>query len=76
MMMTIALRFIPTLLDETDKIIAQLARGADLDSEPHKRFKAFIPVLVPLRHRVSEGRRLGHMQWRPDVTAGALGAAG
>ncbi len=50
MMMTIALRFIPTLLDETDRIIkAQLARGADLDSGSLiKRFKAFIPVLVPL----------------------------
>ncbi|HHZ04787.1 CbiQ family ECF transporter T component [Acetomicrobium hydrogeniformans] len=50
MMMTIALRFIPTLLDETDRIMkAQLARGADLDSGGIiKRFKALIPVLVPL----------------------------
>jgi energy-coupling factor transport system permease protein len=50
MMMTIALRFIPTLLDETDRIMkAQLARGADLDQGSIlKRLKAFIPVLVPL----------------------------
>lgn len=50
MMMTIALRFIPTLLDETDRIMkAQLSRGADLDSGGlFKRLKAFIPILVPL----------------------------
>ncbi len=50
MMMTIALRFIPTLLEETDKIIrAQKARGADFESgNVIKRTKALIPVLVPL----------------------------
>lgn len=50
MMMTIALRFIPTLLDETDRIMkAQLARGADLDRGGLlRRIKAFIPILVPL----------------------------
>ena len=50
MMMTIALRFIPTLLNETDRVLkAQLARGADLDrGSIVKRMKAFIPVLVPL----------------------------
>ncbi len=50
MMMTIALRFIPTLLGETDRILkAQLARGADLDrGSLIKRMKMFIPVLVPL----------------------------
>ncbi len=50
MMMTIALRFIPTLLDETDRILkAQLARGADLDRGGiWRRLKAFVPVLVPL----------------------------
>ena len=50
MMMSIALRFIPTLLEETDKIIkAQEARGADLESGNliHK-VKALIPILVPL----------------------------
>ncbi|MDP4119757.1 MAG: energy-coupling factor transporter transmembrane component T [Bacillota bacterium] len=50
MMMTIALRFIPTLLEETDKIMsAQKARGADMESgNIVQRIKAMIPVLVPL----------------------------
>jgi energy-coupling factor transport system permease protein len=50
MMMTIALRFIPTLLDETDKIMkAQAARGADFDTgNIIERAKSFVPVLVPL----------------------------
>ena len=50
MMMTIALRFIPTMLEETEKIMnAQKARGADLSSgNPFKRIKALIPVLIPL----------------------------
>lgn len=50
MMMTIALRFIPTLADETDKIIkAQKARGADFESGGLiKRAKSLIPILVPL----------------------------
>lgn len=50
MMMTIALRFIPTLIEETEKIMnAQKARGADLDSgNLMQRVKALIPVLIPL----------------------------
>ncbi len=50
MMMTIALRFIPTLLEETDKIMkAQMARGADFESgNIFNRAKALIPLLVPL----------------------------
>ncbi len=50
MMMTIALRFVPTLLEETDKIMnAQKARGANMDSGGLiKRVKAMMPVLVPL----------------------------
>jgi len=50
MMMTIALRFIPTLLEETDKIMkAQMARGADFESgNIMSRAKALIPLLVPL----------------------------
>ena len=50
MMMSIALRFIPTLLDETDKIIkAQTSRGADFGSGgPIKRIKAMLPILIPL----------------------------
>lgn len=50
MMMTIALRFIPTLIEETDKIMsAQKARGSDFSSGSIvKRAKALVPVLVPL----------------------------
>ena len=50
MMMTIAMRFIPTLIDETDKITAaQKSRGADLSSGGLiKRAKALIPILIPL----------------------------
>jgi energy-coupling factor transport system permease protein len=50
MMMTIALRFIPTLLEEAEKIIkAQTARGADFESgNIVQRAKAMIPLLVPL----------------------------
>ena len=50
LVMSIALRFIPTLADETDRIIrAQKARGADFESgNILSRVKAFIPVLIPL----------------------------
>ena len=50
MMMSIALRFIPILLEETDKIMkAQIARGADFESgNIVQRAKAMIPILVPL----------------------------
>ena len=50
MMMSIALRFIPTLIEETDKIMnAQKARGAMLDSGTMtERIKALVPVLIPL----------------------------
>ncbi len=50
MMMTIALRFIPTLLEEADKIMkAQQARGADFESgNIIRRAKSLIPILVPL----------------------------
>lgn len=50
MMMTIALRFIPTLIDETEKIMkAQMARGADFESgNLLQRAKSLIPILIPL----------------------------
>ena len=50
MMMTIALRFIPTLIEETDKIMsAQKARGADMETGGlMQRAKALIPILIPL----------------------------
>ena len=61
MMMTIALRFIPTLLEEADKIMkAQSARGADFESgNLFKRAKAMVPLLVPLF--VSAFRRAGDL---------------
>jgi energy-coupling factor transport system permease protein len=50
LMMSISLRFIPTLMEETDKIMkAQMARGVDFTSGPVKqRINAIIPLLVPL----------------------------
>lgn len=50
LIMSITLRFIPSLMDETDRIIrAQKARGADFESgNIFKRAKAFIPILIPL----------------------------
>ena len=50
MMMTIALRFIPTLIEETDKIMkAQASRGADInEGKFFDRVKSFIPILIPL----------------------------
>ncbi|WP_213421531.1 energy-coupling factor transporter transmembrane component T family protein [Bhargavaea massiliensis] len=50
LMMSISLRFIPTLMDETDKILkAQLARGSDISSGTMKeRVQAVVPLLVPL----------------------------
>lgn len=61
MMMTIALRFIPTLIEETDKIMkAQQARGADFESgRLVARAKAMVPLLVPLF--VSAFRRAGEL---------------
>ena len=49
-MMCIALRFVPTLIEETDKIMsAQKARGADYETgKLTDRFKALVPILVPL----------------------------
>ena len=61
MMMSIALRFIPILLEETDKIMkAQQARGADFESgNIFKRAKSLLPILVPLI--VSAFRRAGDL---------------
>ncbi len=61
MMMTIALRFIPTLVEETDRIMcAQKARGADFSSGSIlRRAKALIPILIPLF--VSAFRRAGEL---------------
>lgn len=61
MMMSIALRFIPILLEETDKIMrAQMARGADFESgNLVQRAKSMIPILVPLF--LSAFRRAGEL---------------
>lgn len=61
MMMSIALRFIPILLEETDKIMkAQIARGADFESgNIIKRAKGLIPILIPLF--VAAFRRAGDL---------------
>ena len=61
MMMTIALRFIPTIVEETEKIMsAQKARGADFTTGSlSKRAKALIPVLIPLF--ISAFRRAGEL---------------
>ena len=61
MMMTIALRFIPTLLEETDRIMsAQKARGADLESGGlMQRIRSLMPVLIPLL--ISSFRRAGEL---------------
>lgn len=61
MMMTIALRFIPTIIEETEKIMsAQKARGADFSNGSlSKRVKALIPILIPLF--ISAFRRAGDL---------------
>ena len=61
MMLTIALRFIPTLLEETDRIMsAQKARGADLESGGlMQRIRSLMPVLIPLL--ISSFRRAGEL---------------
>ena len=67
MMMSIALRFIPTLIDETDKIMkAQVSRGADYDTGTIiKRLKGYITVLVPLF--VSSFRRADELATAMDA---------
>ncbi len=61
MMMTIALRFIPTLVEETDKIVsAQKARGSDIDGgKLMDKARAIVPVIIPLF--VSAVRRAGEL---------------
>lgn len=61
MMMSIALSFIPILIEETDKIMkAQMARGADFENKNIiKRVKSYIPILVPLF--ISAFRRAGDL---------------
>ena len=67
MMMSIALRFIPTLIDETDKIMkAQVSRGADYDTGTVlRRLKGYVTVLVPLF--VSSFRRADELSTAMDA---------
>ncbi|MDR6226925.1 energy-coupling factor transporter transmembrane component T family protein [Desmospora profundinema] len=67
LMMSIALRFIPTLWEETDKIIkAQKARGAAFESgSVWKRVKGFVPILIPLF--VSAFRRAEELAWAMEA---------
>ena len=60
MIMSIALRFIPTLMDELDKIIlAQKSRGSELSSGGlMTRIKAFLPLMIPLF--ISESRGISN----------------
>lgn len=61
MMMTIALRFVPTLIEETDKIMsAQKARGVDMDGGNIKeKIKSIVPIIIPLF--ISAVRRAGEL---------------
>ena len=74
MMMSIALRFIPILLEETDKIMkAQIARGADMESgNLIQKAKAMIPILVPLFVSASAVPMILQWQWKQDVIAAAM----
>jgi energy-coupling factor transport system permease protein len=67
MMMSIALRFIPILLEETDKIMkAQISRGADFESgNIMHRLRSMIPLLVPLF--VSATRRANELAYAMDA---------
>ncbi len=67
MMMSIALRFIPILIEETDKIMkAQLARGADFESGSIiHRIKSIVPIIIPLF--VSAARRASDLALAMDA---------
>lgn len=79
MMMSVALRFVPTLIEETDKIMkAQASRGADYDTGgPYKRAKGFVTVLIPLfisafRRAEALAAAMEARAYRSDVRRGKL----
>lgn len=76
MMMTIALRFIPLLIDETEKIMnAQKARGAMLDNGKFMdRIKALVPVLIPCSSARSAVRTSLPWPWNAAATTAARAA--
>ena len=69
-MMSISLRFIPTLIEETDKIMkAQMARGVDFANGPVKeRVKAIVPLLVPLLSVPLKELKSLQPRWRREDT--------
>lgn len=73
MMMSIALRFIPILLEETDKIMkAQIARGADFESgNLIKKAKSMVPLLVPLFISAFRRPTIWRWPWKRAVTGEA-----
>ena len=75
MMMSIALRFIPILVEETDKIMkAQMARGADFESgNLMQRAKAMVPLWFLCLSAHSAGRRTWLWPWRPRCYRGGEG---
>ena len=79
MMMTIALRFIPTLIEETDKIMAaQKARGADFESgNLVQKAKALVPHAgAPLRLAPSAGRTSWPRPWNAAAITATAAAPG
>ncbi len=76
MMMSIALRFIPTLIEETDKIMsAQKARGADFETGSlMQRAKALVPLLVPLFVRRSAAPTSWRRPWNAAATTATKAA--
>lgn len=70
MTMTIALRFIPTLVEEVDKIMsAQKSRGADLESgSVFNRIKAIVPIMIPLLFPLSGVQTNLNTLWNADAT--------
>ena len=78
MMMTIALRFIPTLIEETEKIMnAQKARGAMLDSGTFtQRIKALVPILIPLFISRSAAPTSWPWRWNAAAITAARAAPG
>jgi energy-coupling factor transport system permease protein len=73
MMMSIALRFIPTLIEETDKIMsAQKARGADFESGGlFKRARALLPFSCRFSSARSGARTSSPLRWSAAVTTAA-----
>ena len=78
MMMTIALRFIPTLLEETDRIMkAQTARGANFTSGSLlQRGKNMIPCWYRSSSAPSAGPMTWRQPWKPAATAAVKGGRG